>query len=103
MKLAGIPKEITKDYKLRDIATPTPGGSVYIVANKGMHGLAQAGLLANELLEKCLIKARYKQSKLVTGLWKHGWQPIQFTLVVDDFAVKYVGEPVGDVSKRGLS
>ena len=26
------------------------------------------------------------------GLWKHEWRPIQFTLVVDDFGVKYVGK-----------
>ena len=32
------------------------------------------------------------ESKLVPGLWKHEWRPIQFTLVVDDFGVKYVGK-----------
>ena len=26
------------------------------------------------------------------GLWKHEWRPIQFTLVVDDFSVKYVSK-----------
>ena len=26
------------------------------------------------------------------GLWLHEWRPIQFSLVVDDFGVKYVGE-----------
>ena len=57
-----------------------------------MYGLPQAGLLANELLEKRLNAKGYKQSKLVPGLWKHEWRPIQFTLVVDDFGVKYVGE-----------
>ena len=34
----------------------------------------------------------YFQSETVPGLWKHKWRPIQFTLVVDDFGVKYVGE-----------
>eukprot|EP00804_Cyclotella_cryptica_P010975 CCRYP_016691-RC/>CCRYP_016691-RC protein AED:0.38 eAED:0.38 QI:0/0/0/1/0/0/2/0/391 len=34
----------------------------------------------------------YHQSKLVPGLWKHIWRPIQFTLVVDDFGIKYVGD-----------
>jgi len=57
-----------------------------------MYGLPQAGLLANELLEKQLNKHGYHQSKLVPRLWKHEWRPIQFTLVVDDFGVKYVGE-----------
>ena len=31
-------------------------------------------------------------SKLVPGLWLHKWGPVQFTLVVDDFGVKCVGE-----------
>ena len=67
-------------------------GSIHIQANRGMYGLPQAGLLANELLEKRLNKRGYRQSKLVPGLWTHDWRPVQFTLVVDDFGVKYVGE-----------
>ena len=26
------------------------------------------------------------------GLWRHVTRPVQFTLVVDDFGVKYVGK-----------
>ncbi len=54
-----------------------------------MYGLPQLGLIANELLEERLNKHGYRQSKLVPGLWKHDKRPIQFTLVVDDFGVKY--------------
>ena len=57
-----------------------------------MYSLPQSGLLANELLEQRLNKCGYRQSKLVPGLWKHDWRPVQFTLVVDDFGVKYVGK-----------
>ncbi len=57
-----------------------------------MYGLPQSGLLANELLEKRLNKHGYQQSNLVPGLWKHDTQLIQFTLVVDNFEVKYIGE-----------
>ena len=57
-----------------------------------MYGLPQSGLLANEILEKRLNKRGYQQSTLVTGLWKHDWRLIQFTLVVDDFGVKIVEE-----------
>ena len=90
MKLSDIPQEVIDEYKLRDLATPD--GSVHIEATKGMYGLPQAGILANELLEKRLNEHGYRQSKLVPGLWKHDWRPIQFTLVVDDFGVKYVGK-----------
>ena len=57
---------------------------------KGVYGLPHAGLLAQELLEKRLHKQGYTQSKLTTGFWTHAWRPISFTLVVDDFDVKYM-------------
>ena len=56
-----------------------------------MYILPQSGLLANELLEKLLNKHSYHQSKLVPRLWKQECRPVQFTLVIDDFDVKYVG------------
>ena len=85
-----IPEEIIKQYKLKEkIYTK---GAIYIVANRGMYGLPQSGQLTNKLLEKRLNKCGYQQIKLVPGLWKNGWRPKQFTLVVDDFSVKYVGE-----------
>ena len=67
-------------------------GFVFLEVTKGMHGLPQAGLLANELLEKRLNDHGYFQSKLIPGLWNHKTRPIQFTLVVDDFGVKYIGK-----------
>ena len=54
-----------------------------------MHGLPQARLLSNQLLERCLGKSWYYQSTLVPGLWKHKTRPIQLTLVIDNFGVKY--------------
>ena len=85
-----IPDEIIEEYKLKE--KPYTKGAVYIVANHVMYGLPQLGLLANALLEKRLNKRGYQQIKLVTGLWKHEWRPIQFTIVVDDFGMKYVGK-----------
>ena len=57
-----------------------------------MYGLLQAGIIAQELLEECLRKAGYTQSKITPGYWKHTWRPISFTLVMDDFGVKYIGK-----------
>jgi hypothetical protein len=37
-------------------------------------------------------KHGYQQSNLVPSLWKQDTRPIQFTLIVDDFGVKYEGE-----------
>ena len=57
IKLGDIPDEVINEYKLREKATKN--GSIYIRAKQGMYGLPQAGLLANELLEKCLNKHGY--------------------------------------------
>lgn len=57
-----------------------------------MYGLPQAGMLVQELWEKRLNAHGYSQCKAIPGLWSHQTRPISFTLVVDDFGVKYVGE-----------
>ncbi len=44
-----------------------------------------------KLLEQRLNTHGYSQSKAVPGLWTHRTRPISFTLVVDDFGVKYQG------------
>jgi hypothetical protein len=90
LKLSNIPDEVIKKYKLREKATKN--GSVYIKAKQGMYSLRQSGLSANKLFKKRLNEHGYRQSKLVPGLWQHNTRPIQFTLVVDNFGVKYVGE-----------
>ncbi|KAL7475804.1 hypothetical protein ACHAW6_001706 [Cyclotella cf. meneghiniana] len=77
MKLRDIPAEIIQEYKLKSLVEPD--GSLYILVQLGMYGLPQAGLLANELLKKCLNAHRYFQSKLVPSLWCHERHPIQFS------------------------
>jgi hypothetical protein len=57
-----------------------------------MYGLKQAGLLANQLLQTRLSPLLYYPARHTPGLWLHKTRPIYFTLVVDDFAVKYVGK-----------
>ncbi len=98
IKLSNIPEEIIIEYKLHKLATPD--GNIYIMANKVMYGNPQAGLLANELLEKQLNSHGYHQSKIVPGLWKHNTRPIQFTLVVNDFGVKYTNKLTLTTSKQ---
>ena len=61
-----------------------------------MYGLPQEGLLAQELLEQRLHKQGYTKSKVTPCFWTHEWQPISFTLLVDDFGVKYVGKEHAD-------
>jgi hypothetical protein len=90
MKLDLFPKDIIDEYNLRDIVNSD--GNVFCEVQRGMFGLSQAGIIAQELLEKCLHIAGYSQRKLTPGYWTHSWRPISFTLVVDDFGVKYINK-----------
>ncbi len=90
LKLSDTPEDVIKHYKLLDIATLD--GYVYWEIQQGMYGLPQAGIIAQELLAKRLKEHGYSQSKTTPGLWTHEWQPIMFSLVVDNFGVKYVGK-----------
>ncbi len=89
-KISDIPDEIIKEYKLDKIVTAD--GYIYCEIWKGMYGLPQAGIIAQELLEECLAKHGYHQSKIIHGFWKHKTRPICFTLVVDNFAIKYTNK-----------
>ena len=80
-----IPDEIKVEYKVGEFEH---AGYMYLQINKGMYGLAQAGLLANELLAKILAKHGFNQRPHTPGLWRHHTKPIQFALVVDDFCIK---------------
>eukprot|EP00957_Ditylum_brightwellii_P081582 6206538-Ditylum_brightwellii.AAC.1 len=57
-----------------------------------MYGLPQAGILANNLLTKRLAAKGYRPCRHTLGLWKHDWRPVIFSLAVDDFGIKYVGQ-----------
>ena len=65
---------------------------MYVEVQKGMYSLPQAGLLAQILFKERLKKHGYEQSKITPGFWKHKGRPICFTLMVDDFRVKYDGK-----------
>ncbi len=66
IKIEDIPEEIISEYQLRDKVTTD--GYVYVEIRKGMYGLPQAGILAQQLLEERLNLHGYSQSKAVPGL-----------------------------------
>jgi hypothetical protein len=47
------------------------------------------GILANRLLAEILAPHGYRQTKMTPGLWTHDTLTVTFSLVVDDFGVKY--------------
>jgi hypothetical protein len=67
-----------------------------------MYGLKQAGLLANQLLQKRLALFGYYPARHTSGLWLHKTRPIAFSLIVDDFAVKYMGKHHADHLRDAL-
>ena len=90
MKLDLFPPDIVEEYGLHDKVDAD--GNVFCEVQQGMYGLPQAGINAQDLLTKRLGQAGYAQSKTTPGFWRHKWCPISFTLVVDNFGVKYTNK-----------
>jgi hypothetical protein len=97
--LASLPQDVIDEYSLDD---PAVDGKVYIEIQKGVYGLPQAGILANELLQRRLAQDGYRPTKHTHGLWTHDTRPITFSLVVDDFGIKYVGQEHTDHLKASI-
>jgi hypothetical protein len=86
MLLCRFPEEIIQKYNLNALAVD---GWVYIEIRKVMYGLKQASF-------------GYYPARHPPGLWLHKTRPISFTLVVDDFAVKYVGKQHAEHLRNAL-
>jgi hypothetical protein len=99
MLLSRFPEEIVDKYNLKALAVD---GWVYIENRKGMYGLKQAGLLANQLLQKRLAPFCYYLARHTPGLWLHKTRTIAFSIIVDDFAVKYMGKHHADHLRNAL-
>jgi hypothetical protein len=76
INLASLPQETIEKYDLNELAQD---GKVYIEIQKGMYGLPQAGILANELLQRNLAKDGYRPTTHTHGLWTHDTRPISFS------------------------
>ena len=61
-----------------------------------MIGLKQAGHIANDQLKTHLAQFGFAPVPRTPALWKHDTKPILFSLVVDDFGVKYIGKENAD-------
>jgi hypothetical protein len=89
MLLSRFPEEIVYKYNLSALAVDA---WVHIEIRKGMYGLKQAVLLANQLLQTRLAPFGYYPARHTPGLWLYKTRPIAFSLILDDFAIKYVGK-----------
>ena len=89
MPLHLFPQHTIDQYKLQENAQ---NGQVYLEVRRAIYGLPQAGALANKQLKKFLAPDCYYEVAHTTGLWRQAKIPIQFSLVVSNFGVKYLGK-----------
>ena len=84
-----FPVRTIEQYNLNKMALD---GWVDIKMRRAVWGLPQAGILANKHLRRKLALFSYYESGHTLGLWCHESRPLTFTftLVVDDFGVKFV-------------
>ncbi len=65
---------------------------VYIKIRRAVWGLPQLGILTNKCLCRKLAPFGYYESINTPGLWRHELRPLTFTLVEDNFGVKFVNK-----------
>ena len=86
IQVSSIPQAILDRFSLLQYAH---NGVVLFEITKGMYGLPQAGLLAQQRLVEHLSSRGFLSGPNTPCLFRHVTRNIAFTLVVDDFGVKY--------------
>ena len=86
VSLRHIPNSIQQRYHLNSIARD---GFVLARIDKGIYGLPQAGILARQRLVAHLGQGGFYPCPSTPSLFRHTERDIAFTLVVDDFGIKY--------------
>ena len=81
-----IPKESVEKYNLKE---KSHDGCIFARATQGTYGLPQSGRTEYDALVKYLEPYGYRPSSKTPILWTHDSTPINFTLLVDNFGVKY--------------
>ncbi len=93
MKLENFISKVIEQYQLHKKALPRV---LCTFPEKGIYNPHKVDVLVQNLLEESLGKNGYKQSQFTSGLWTHEWFSICFSLVVDNFGVKYVQKEHAD-------
>ena len=85
--ISKIPQEIIDKYNLKTIVHKD--GYCYAEIRKAVYGLRESGFIANVELKRILGLQGYVPSKFTPGLFTHKTREIAFSLVVDNFGVRY--------------
>ncbi len=81
-----FPKWIQIQYSMKELVYSK---YIHLEMRWAVWGLPPAGILANKRLRQKLALFGYFKHVNTPGLWYHELRPISFTLVVDNFGVKY--------------
>jgi len=71
-------------------------GCILVEIIRSLYGLPQAGRLSQQRLIRHLETHGYKQATHTPCLFAHIDRPVSFTLIVDDFGIKYTGRQHAD-------
>ena len=94
MQIYLIPQELIDLYNFGEkVKYDSKGvGYVYMEIIKTMYVLLKAGIISNKLLKERLTEYGYNKVAHTPGLYKHDTRPVWFTLVVNDFGIKYISQ-----------
>ncbi len=73
MNLELFPEDVIQEYNLRNKVDAM--GNVHCEVRRGMYGLPQAGIIAQELLQERVLKAGYCQSNVTPRYWNTTGDP----------------------------
>ena len=85
-----VPPEVINLYNLHNKIIPD--GWLYCKIQRAIYGLNEAGKLANIQLQKLFATEGYYPCLFTQELFRHETRDITFSLVVDDFGVKYINQ-----------
>ena len=81
-----IPQDIMQQYDLKRLIV---NNHVIVEIRKGMYGLPHADLIDQKRFNAHLAKFSHYKYEFKPGLYGHKTRKTTFTLVVDDFGIKY--------------
>lgn len=95
LDIQDIPQEIIDTYKLNDYISPGDT-KVYVEVMGALYGMRQAGYLAHKEIIEHLSNNGYTAAPNTPCLFKHHTDDIEFTLITDDFGVRYGNKAAAD-------
>ena len=87
MHRSSIPQKCIDAYDLEE--SFDADDYIFVEIRCGMYGLKQAGKVAHNQLKIFLDPHGYSPTFSTPGLWTHNTRKISFTLIFDDFGIKY--------------